>query len=170
LTVFWITGLPGAGKTTIARQLYEILKVEKRNVVLLDGDQLRKVFADETNYDYSSRKNLAQKYSRLCKYLSDQGHTVIIATVSMFHDIRDWNRKNINSYAEVYIKVPIEILAERDQKNLYSMGMKGEVNNVLGIDVEIEEPMEPDVILNNDGAESLPDLVQKIIAFINKSD
>ena len=113
--------------------LFKKLKSQQANVILLDGDSLRKIFADEVNFDYECRKNLAMKYSMLSKYLSDQGMIVIIATVSMFHEIRDWNRKNIESYVEVYVKVPLDILISRDQKNLYSKAARGEISNVLGL-------------------------------------
>ena len=165
MTVFWITGLPGAGKTTVATVLFKKIKSHHDNVILLDGDSLRTIFADEINFDYSSRKSLAKKYSMLSKYISEQGVIVIIATVSMFHEIRDWNRKNIDSYIEVYVKVPLDILASRDQKNLYSKGARGEISNVLGLDVDFEEPLKPDIILENNGVLTPSKLIEQIFEF-----
>ena len=165
MKVFWITGLPGAGKTTVATLLFKKLKSQQANVILLDGDSLRKIFADEVNFDYECRKNLAMKYSMLSKYLSDQGMIVIIATVSMFHEIRDWNRKNIESYVEVYVKVPLDILISRDQKNLYSKAARGEISNVLGLDIHFEEPQSPDMTLENNGVLTPSKLAEQVLEF-----
>jgi adenylylsulfate kinase-like enzyme len=149
LSVYWITGLAGAGKTTIAGLLYSDLKRTAENVVLLDGDSLRKILNDEINYDSASRNNLAMKYSRLCKYLSDQGIHVVIATIAMFHDVRRWNRENFSSYVEIYVKVPLETLKKRDQKGLYSSAESGRTDNVIGMNEHFEEPENPDLVLEN---------------------
>ena len=149
--VYWFTGLSGAGKTTLGWLFFQHVKSFKENVVFLDGDVLRNIFGGMQGYSIEERKLLAMRYSRLCKMLSDQGLDVVCATISMFHEIRDWNRENIDGYLEVYVKVPIEILIKRDQKQLYSRALRGEVDNVLGLDVECEVPSHPDITIINDG-------------------
>jgi len=151
-TVYWLTGLSGAGKTTIGKLLYKKLKEDKDDVVFLDGDTLRVVFGNDLGYSKEDRKKSAMRNSRLCKELSDQGIHVVCATISMFNDCREWNRENIENYKEIYIKVPIEILIKRDQKKLYSKALKGESRNVIGIDIEFEEPKKPDIIIVNDNS------------------
>ena len=95
--VIWITGLSGAGKTTLAEKLNMRLQ-RKKNIhpILLDGDVLRKIFTKSSvgkeSYDRNSRINLALKYGILSNTLSSQGFTVIIATISMFNEIYVWNR------------------------------------------------------------------------------
>lgn len=161
--VYWITGLSGAGKTTIGKLLYEKLKEGKDNVVFLDGDILREIFGGDLGYSVEDRKKSAMRNSRICKELSEQGIDVVCATISMFKECRDWNRKNIENYKEIYIKVPIEKLIERNQKGLYSMALKGEIKNVMGVDMDFEEPQNPDiVILNDDSLEPL-NIIKKII-------
>ena len=127
--LYWITGLSGAGKTTIGTLLYSHLKKNKDNVIFLDGDALRKIFGVTDKYSISERKILAMSYSRLCKYFVEQNIDVVIATISMFHEVREWNCKNIENYNEIYIKVPIQTLINRDQKKLYvqsfARGIKG---------------------------------------------
>jgi adenylylsulfate kinase-like enzyme len=82
--LFWITGLAGAGKSTIAQKLYCMLKEKNCNVVFLDGDNMREVLGVNAQYDLKARLELALVYSRLCRMLTDQGLDVICATVSCF--------------------------------------------------------------------------------------
>jgi len=89
----------------------------------------------------------------------------VIATISMFYDVRDWNRNNIEKYYEVYLKVPIDVLCVRDQKKLYSRAKDTEDHNVVGFNVQFEEPTQPDIVLLNDGSLTPEALVDSI--FIN---
>lgn len=148
--VYWITGLSGAGKTTLGRLLYRDQKAEKENVVILDGDELREII---NNKDYSKegRKQVAKQYSKMCKMLSDQGIDVVICTISMYDEVREWNRENIENYCEIFIEVPMDELIRRDQKKLYSRALKRELTNVMGIDTDFEAPKNPDIKINNDG-------------------
>lgn len=161
--VFWITGLSGAGKTTIGEKLYNKLNHNGNNIIFLDGDRLRSVFNDDLGYTLEARKIYANRYSRLCKMLDDQQQIVICCTISMFHDVREWNRNNINNYMEVYIKVSIDILKKRNQKKLYSEVAKGSEEEVVGINQKMEEPITPDLVINNNGEYSLDFLVDKIV-------
>jgi len=153
-TCYWLTGLSGAGKTTIGRAFYGLLSESDDAVVYLDGDILREVFGERTAYDQASRKQLAFTYGRLCRMLTDQGLDVVCATISMFHDVREWNRVNMPRYREVYIDVPMPVLVQRDQKQLYSRALRGEVKDVMGVDLAFEAPQNPDLVLINDGEKS----------------
>lgn len=150
-TVYWITGLAGAGKTTIGKLFYEKIRQQKENVVFLDGDLLREVFCNDLGYSAADRKISAMRNSRICKLLADQGIDVVCATISMFHECRQWNRDNIKNYREIYIKVPVDVLMLRDQKKLYSQTLAGKNFNVAGLDLPVEVPVNADVILENDG-------------------
>lgn len=150
-TVYWITGLSGAGKTTIGKLLYEKIKSEHPNTVFLDGDILRKVFGNDLGYSKEERRKCAMRYSRLCAMLQEQGMNVICCTISMFDSVREWNREHIHNYKEIYVKVSMETLKKRDQKGLYSGITEEEQKEIVGIHMEIEEPKCPDLILENDG-------------------
>lgn len=157
--VYWITGLPGAGKSTIGGILVQRLKQELRPVVFLDGDTLRETLGIVGQYTYDERRKIAGTYSRLCRMLSNQGLDVVIATVSMFHECHQWNRKHLSNYYEIYIRLPMEIIKKRNQKNLFSKGAK----NVVGLDIPLEEPLDPDIIIENTGERSPEEEVDRII-------
>ena len=160
--LFWITGLSGAGKTTIGTILYQSLKERYPNTVLLDGDVLRQVFGNDLGYSKEERFACAMRYARLCKLLTEQGIFVVCCTISMFDAVRKWNRENIESYTEVYIKVPMEILEQRNQKNLYDDVKGGTVENVVGVDLELELPGNPDSILVNDGVKNPKEMSEEL--------
>jgi adenylylsulfate kinase-like enzyme len=146
-TVYWITGLSGAGKTTIGKLLYNKLKGKKNNVVFLDGDLLREVFGNDLGYSKNERYISAMRNARLCKLFSDQGIDVVCATISMFNIVRAWNRENIMQYKEIYLKVSLDVLSKRNQKGLYYT----EADHLVGLGVEMEEPENPDVLVENNG-------------------
>lgn len=155
---FWVTGLPGAGKSTLATKMRAALVGRHVQPVCLDGDSLREVLGPlGQSYDLASRQQLASTYSRLCKMLVEQGHTVICATVSMFHSVREWNRANIPGYVEIFIDTHIELLRQRDQKGLYSES-SGELP---GVSQQAELPIDPDYRVEHDDLEKI---VSQIIA------
>ena len=163
--VYWITGLSGAGKTTLGKALYNKMLQSNPNTVLLDGDDLRKIFDTVTDYSTQARKNLAMSYSRLCHMLSRQGINVIICTISMFHDVHKWNRKEIDGYVEIYLKTSLETLRQRDGKGLYAQQSKGTIKNLVGIDIQAEEPINPDLIVETDSL-SIDDVLLNVESFL----
>lgn len=158
-TVFWITGLSGAGKTTIGKALYDQLLIDNKNLVILDGDVLKHIVNVE-GYSFDARLKKATSYSRLTKALADQGLNVIICTISMFDEVRNWNRENIQNYVEVFLDVDMSVLYYRNQKGLYSNSSD---NNVAGVNVEVQLPQNPDIVINNNGDISVSDCIKKII-------
>lgn len=161
--VYWITGLSGAGKTSVGKLLYEKMKQKYPNTVFLDGDVLREVFGNDLGYTRGERIKCAMRYARLCKMLQEQGMNVICCTISMFDAIRSWNRENIENYKEIYVRVSMEELKRRNQKGLYGGYNDLAHPEVAGIQVEIEKPKNPDMILDNEGNVSISGLVSKII-------
>ncbi|MDB4341920.1 adenylyl-sulfate kinase [bacterium] len=165
--VVWITGLPGAGKTTIGKRVNSEMSQLYNNTVLLDGDILREVIGDNAKYSKKDRLKKSKQYSRLCKMLSDQGLIVICCVVSMYDEVREWNRKNITDYFEIFINAPIETLVERDKKGLYSSALKGEVKDVIGINAKYERPKNSDLVIFNDSKAKLNTIVVEILQSID---
>lgn len=147
-TVVWITGLSGSGKSTLANEVVVRLRAAGQTVVMLDGDELREVFgamaANAQNHGREGRLALAMQYAHLCRIIALQGLTVVIATISLFREVHMWNRDNLPGYFEVYLKVPIEELRRRDPKGIYRRFDAGELTNVAGLDLDIDEPVAAD--------------------------
>jgi len=154
--VMWIIGLSGAGKTTLAEKIYNISKPNKPNTVLIDGDVIREIFDNDLGHTMEDRMKNAKRISKLCYFLNLHNINVICSILSLFQSSRDWNRENIKDYFEVYIKTPISNLIERDSKGIYEKYKDGMIKNVAGLDLDFEEPLKPDLIIeNNKGIEDL---------------
>lgn len=162
--LYWITGLSGAGKTTIGNKLYYELKRDKQNVILLDGDILKNIVSDnEPGYTNEDRKKRAFKYAQICQMLTSQGMIVICCTIAMYDEVREWNRLHNAAYIEVFLDVPISVLQMRDQKGMYSKQKHGEFDNLAGINLNVEYPKNPDVIIKNDGQYTVRECVDIIL-------
>lgn len=138
--------------------------------VLLDGDRLRAILNAEGSHAPADRLRLAMIYARLCHELSEQGHTVICSTVSMFHAVHQWNRNNITSYHEVYLRVPRDELVRRDPKGLYAATAEGKAGHMVGIHSAPEEPESPDLVIDNYGTVTVDEAVDAIWRLCFKED
>lgn len=167
-SVVWITGLSDSGKTTVATILTQRLRQNGNSIIMLDGDQLRKIFGATKQHDRESRLKLASRYAGLCKILAAQGQRVVIATISMFREIHAWNRENIPGYFEVYLKTPMEELRRRDTKGIYQRFDSGELNNVYGLDFKADEPENPEILIEFDPHKTAEDVVAIIESNLKK--
>ena len=149
--VIWLVGLSGAGKSTLGRELAKQLRAVKPNTVLLDGDELRKVFAhDKGNEPYTvqGRRINAERIVALCEMLDKQGIHVVCCILSIFPDMRLENRTRFSRYFEVFMDAPLEVLMARDVKGMYAAAIRGEVGDVVGIDIPFERPTGADITIN----------------------
>ena len=166
--VVWITGLSGAGKSTIARKVVERLRGRGLPTVLLDGDEVRQVIADpKIGHDRESRLTNAMRIARLAKLVSEQGFLVVVPTMSLFREVHGWNREQLPNYLEVWVQVNLDVLKQRDARGLYSRAARGEASDVVGLHVDYDEPREAHLVLRNEQGEAdLENLVQQVIARI----
>lgn len=153
--VFWITGLSNSGKTTVGSALFYELKKQKENVVILDGDLMKNIASgtEEAKYSEYDRVIRAKRYSKMAKLLSDQGIWVIVCAIAMFDEVREWNRKNIKGYIEVFLNTPDEVLMIRDRKGLFKKNSN------------IQYPKTPDLVFLNDGNQSVREIIGTIIDY-----
>jgi phosphohistidine swiveling domain-containing protein len=126
---------------------------------LLDGDALRFAISEELGHGAGDRRRSAMRNARLCRLLACQGVDVICATISLFHEVQRWNRENIPGYREIYLRVPMEELRRRNSKGIYSHN-----SDVVGVDVQAEIPMAPDLVIDNYGTVDTATAVDRIVA------
>ena len=156
--VFWITGLSGSGKTSIANKIKSNISNKYGPVITLSGDELRKIF----NYKKFSRKYrlaYALNYGKFCKCIADKKINTILSTVSLFHNVRKWNKSNISNYIEIYIQSDINKIIGQKKKFFY----KGNYKNIVGKNIKPEFPKFPNVIIKNDFKKSVNDLSKELI-------
>lgn len=145
--VFWITGLSAAGKTTLAKLVVNRLRNLDKAVVLLDGDLLREAMGFGDGHDRAGRLRLAYKYAGLAKMIATQDVVVVVSAVALFKEIHEWNRNNLPGYFEVFMKVNLDELRKRDPKGIYASYDKGQIKNVAGLDLDVDEPQNPDLLI-----------------------
>ena len=166
LGVLWLTGLSGAGKSTVAGLVRDGLLALGGCPVLLDGDGLREIVPVRLGYGRDDRLRLAMFYARLANQLAGQGHLVICSTVSLFHQVQAWNRANTPGYVEVWLRVPISELAER-RSALY--GAEAASGDVVGLDCPAEFPVAPDLIIDNHGDVGPDNAAERILRALTGS-
>jgi len=157
-TLFWITGLSGSGKTTIAEKIKKKIYSKYGPTVAISGDDLRHIF----NFNKFSRKErllYALSYGKFCKSLIEKKINVIFSTVSLFHKVRKWNRSNINNYVEIYIKSDIDKIIKQKKKFFY----KGKYKNIVGKNIIPEFPKSPHIIIKNDFKRPLNKLCDELL-------
>ena len=150
--VIWLIGLSASGKTTLGRNIYQEWKPIESNTVFVDGDDIRKIFKEdhgENHFTLEGRRKNADRICELCAWLDSQGINVVCSILSIFEDSRKWNRQHYSKYFEVFISVPMEILEQRETKNLYQSAKSGEMHNVVGIDIPFDVPKNPDYVFEN---------------------
>lgn len=149
--VIWLIGLSGSGKSTLGREVAKQLRDVKPNTVLLDGDELRKVFAHNRGdepYTVQGRRLNAERIAALCEMLDSQGIHVVCCILSIFPDMRLENRKRFSHYFEVFMDAPMDTLIARDVKGMYAAAKRGELKHVVGIDIPYERPVNSDITID----------------------
>ena len=162
----WFTGLSGSGKTTLSKMLEsELRRRGIQKVELLDGDVVRTHLSKGLGFSKEDRDTNIKRIGFVCKLLSRNGTVAIAAAISPYREIRDFNRKEIVDFVEVYCKCSLEECIRRDVKGFYQKALAGEIRNYTGVDDPYEEPLDPEVVLGTDREtpeESIQKIVQKL--------
>jgi len=143
----WLTGLPCSGKTTIANRTAEILRNFSIDVVVLDGDIVRKKITVDCGYTREGRDKNITRIADICELITNNNVINIASVVSPTKKIRDYARKNIKNFSEIYIKCPQTICEKRDTKGYYKDYNQGILKNFVGKNIVYEEPKNPNLIL-----------------------
>jgi bifunctional enzyme CysN/CysC len=147
--VVWLTGLPGAGKSTIAGLVERRLAEHGRQTMLLDGDNLRQGINADLGFDGASRAENVRRVGEIAKLMTEAGLIVIVALVSPFRTdrLRAASLLPAGSFVEIFVDTPIEVCRQRDTKGLHALAEKGRLANLTGRDQPYEPPEQPALVL-----------------------
>ena len=159
---YWITGLSATGKSTFSNLLVNHFRSTGKQLIQLDGDELRQVLADQA-YTKEERIALSMRYARLCQLISSQGVDVVIAVIGLFKELHKWNRENIPNYVEIFIDTPLDELIRRDPKGLYKRYISGEIENISGMDLKIDYPEDPDIHIKWSNGRSIESMFNELL-------
>lgn len=148
--VLWMTGLSGAGKTTIALILVEELKERGLRVERLDGDVVRQSLTRDLGFTKEDRDKNIERVTFVAKLLSRNGVACICSFISPYQRVRDQVRAETTNFIEVFIDAPLEVVMERDVKGLYAKAVAGEIPNFTGISDPFEAPTSPEIHIRTD--------------------
>jgi adenylylsulfate kinase len=159
----WFTGLSGAGKSTLSEVIERRLKEQGRNVEVLDGDVVRTHLSKGLGFSREDRDTNIKRIAFVCSLLTRNGVISIAAAISPYREAREWARKEIANFVEVYIKCPIDVCRQRDVKGLYKLADEGKLKGFTGVDDPYEEPEHPELVIESD-KETVEESVAHIFA------
>ena len=169
--IIWVTGLSGAGKSTIADLLEEKLNQQGKHTFLLDGDTLRHTLNQDLGFsDYDRNENI-RRIGHVGKLMVDAGLIVIASFISPFEKQRKLTRELFekDEYIEVFLNTPLEVCEQRDPKGLYKKARSGLLKDFTGIDSAYEKPENPEITL--DGEQYSADVLSdKIINYLSENN
>ncbi|MBL1214019.1 MAG: adenylyl-sulfate kinase [Ignavibacteriae bacterium] len=164
----WFTGLSGSGKSTLASSVEKELYNRKIHTYLLDGDNIRHGLSKDLGFSNSDRVENIRRIGEVVKLFVDSANIVLTAFISPFGSDRE-NVRNLLSdrnFIEIFVKCPIEICEQRDPKGLYKKARESEIKNFSGISSSYEEPVNPELIIDNSYESDFNDNVEKIINYM----
>jgi adenylylsulfate kinase len=163
--VLWLTGLSGAGKSTIAAKLAPALAERGHRLELLDGDEVRTNLCQGLGFSREDRDTNIARIGYVAGKLASHGVAVLVAAISPYREARDRVRATVDHFVEVHVAAPVSTCAERDVKGLYAKALAGEITNFTGVSDPYEPPVDPELVLHTE-AESVDESVHQIVAWL----
>ncbi|MCB9433160.1 MAG: adenylyl-sulfate kinase [Ardenticatenaceae bacterium] len=148
--VLWMTGLSGAGKTTIALELEKHLKARGIKFERLDGDVVRESLTRDLGFSAEDRRKNIERVTFVAKLLSRNGVGCVCSFISPYQSVRDHVRENTTNFLELFVDAPLDTVIARDVKGMYKKAIAGEIPNFTGISDPFEAPANPDIHVRTD--------------------
>ncbi|NNN19027.1 MAG: adenylyl-sulfate kinase [Acidimicrobiaceae bacterium] len=165
--VLWFTGLSGAGKTTIAKEVQNKLQDKDILVELLDGDEVRCALSPDLGFSKDDRDLQVKRLAWVANLLANNGIVVLVSAISPYKESRERAIKSFANGFEIFVDAPLPVLETRDTKGLYRRAKSGEIRNLTGIDDPYDKPDVPDLRLDTDGVD-LSRSVEDVLALLIK--
>jgi adenylylsulfate kinase len=146
----WFTGLPSAGKTTLARLLEKALTQRGYQVEVLDGDEVRRRLSKGLGFSKEDRDENIRRIAYVASLITRCGGAAITCAISPYRQLRDEARREIGHFVEVYVHCPLSVCIARDVKGLYAKALRGEIQQFTGVSDPYEEPLHPEVVVDTD--------------------
>lgn len=151
----WLTGLSGAGKSTVGTAVAEVLRQEGRPVEILDGDELRDALSPGLGFSREDRNAHVRRVGYLARLLARNGVVVVVPVIAPYSDVRteiaQAHRREGVPHVEVYVSTSVDECARRDVKGLYAAQAEGRISHLTGVDDPYEAPTDPDLALDTTG-------------------
>jgi adenylylsulfate kinase len=163
--VLWLTGLSGAGKSTVAAKLVPVLAERGHRVELLDGDEVRTNLCQELGFSREDRDTNIARIGYVAGMLAKHGVVVLVAAISPYRQARDQVRDQVDTFVEVHVAAPLATCAERDVKGLYAKALSGQLPNFTGISDPYEPPLAPEIVLHTE-TDSIDDSVHQVLTWL----
>ncbi|MFN6568384.1 adenylyl-sulfate kinase [Dendronalium sp. ChiSLP03b] len=167
--ILWLTGLSGAGKTTIAKGVAQELRSRGCLVELLDGDVVRTHLSQGLGFSKEDRDINVRRIGFVADLLSRNGVIAIAAVISPYREIREKLKQTTTNFVEIYVQAPLAVCKSRDVKGLYAKARAGEIQNFTGISDPYEEPLNPEVICSTNQF-TIQQCVQQVVSYLESQD
>lgn len=166
--VVWLTGLPGAGKTTIANNLQKELSKRGLKLEVLDGDDVRRNLSPELGFSKHDREMHAKRVAYVSWLLSRNGIVAVVALISPFRAFRQYARDLVGKdFLEVWVKASVETCRKRDPKGIYKMAEEGKISDLTGIQEPYEPPLNAELLLDTEN-EHPDESTEKVINLLEQ--
>ena len=165
----WLTGLSGAGKSTVAHALEEKLHQLSCQAIVLDGDNVRHGLCGDLGFSDEDRKENIRRSGELSKIFTHAGMITLSAFISPFHEDREVVRGLLDDgdFIEVYCSAPLHVCEKRDVKGMYKKARAGIIQNYTGITSPYQAPLKPDLVLET-ATESIETSVEKVMQLLRQ--